>query len=161
MIQPVLNWALTTCYSSSHCFSYDYCPCRGLLWHSFRDSHHCAFPSAWGRRSCHYSHHHRMDDRWSDAEVIILIYFISRGFTDLAVSHILHVRGYRRPLSAVWQMLQVILEQFPYLRTTTGRWDIDQVDWWIDSLSLEHEAVNWLISCTEIDAAIAEEVCET
>ncbi|GCB25854.1 hypothetical protein AAWM_08739 [Aspergillus awamori] len=98
-----------------------------------------------------------MDDRWSDAEVIILIYFISRGFTDLAVSHILHVRGYRRPLSAVWQMLQVILEQFPYLRTTTGRWDIDQVDWWIDSLSLEHEAVNWLISCTEIDAAIAEE----
>lgn len=99
-----------------------------------------------------------MDDRWSDAEVIIMIYFISRGFTDLAVSHILHVRGYRRPLSAVWQMLQVILGQFPCLRTTIGRWDIDQVDWWIDSLSLEHEAVNWLISCTEIDAAIAEEV---
>ncbi|GCB25804.1 hypothetical protein AAWM_08689 [Aspergillus awamori] len=98
-----------------------------------------------------------MNDQWSDAEIIILIYFISRGFTGLAVSHILHVRGYRRPLSAVWQTLQVILEQAPHLQTKTGRWDIDQVDWWIDLLSLEHEAVNWLISCTEIDAAIAEE----
>ncbi|OJJ65602.1 hypothetical protein ASPBRDRAFT_201694 [Aspergillus brasiliensis CBS 101740] len=98
-----------------------------------------------------------MDDRWSDAEIIILIYFISRGFTDLAVSHVLHVRGYRRPPLAVWQMLQVILEQYPYLQTKTGHWDIDQVDEWIDSLSMEHEAVNWLISCTNIDAAIADE----
>ncbi|OJJ65534.1 hypothetical protein ASPBRDRAFT_35846 [Aspergillus brasiliensis CBS 101740] len=100
-----------------------------------------------------------MDDRWSDAEIIILIYFISRGFTDLAVSHVLHVRGYRRPPSAVWQMLQVILEHYPYLQTKTGHWDIDQVDEWIDSLSMEHEAVNWLISCTNIDAAIADEDC--
>ncbi|KAB8240118.1 hypothetical protein BDV35DRAFT_402635 [Aspergillus flavus] len=83
-----------------------------------------------------------MGSFWSDAELVTTVYFCSRGFTDGAVSRILSIRGYYRT---------------PFLQLASGSWDIDEVDMWLDSLSLDHETVNHLIACNRINAYIADE----
>lgn len=102
-----------------------------------------------------------MDDQWLDAEIITLIYFISRGFAHVAVPRVLPAVVISVPPPAVSQMPVIILEQFPYVLTENGSWDIDEVDCWFDSLSLEHPTANCLTSCSGMDAAIDEEVNRT
>ncbi|OJZ80151.1 hypothetical protein ASPFODRAFT_53889 [Aspergillus luchuensis CBS 106.47] len=68
-----------------------------------------------------------MDDQWLDAEIITLIYFISRGFAHVAVPHVLPAVVISVPPPAVSQMPVIILEQFPYVLIENGSWDIDEV----------------------------------
>lgn len=95
---------------------------------------------------------------WTDAELIVAVYFISRGFTDAAVSQTLRTRGFRRSCAAVRRKVQDIQNKYPHLRSTTGEWDFDAVDFWLDKLSLDYETVSRLISCTHMEGTIAEKV---
>ncbi|RAQ75718.1 hypothetical protein COH21_012112 [Aspergillus flavus] len=98
-----------------------------------------------------------MGSFWSDAELVTTVYFCSRGFTDGAVSRILGIRGYYRTPRAIRRKIADTLKHFSSLQLASGSWDIDEVDMWLDSLSLDHETVNHLIACNRIDAYIADE----
>ncbi|KAF9882562.1 hypothetical protein FE257_007078, partial [Aspergillus nanangensis] len=94
---------------------------------------------------------------WADEELVITVYFASRGYTDAAVSDVLCVRGYQRSAAAVRRKVEVVVKQYTYLLSPTGKWNVNKVDWWLDNLSLTHDAVNELIRCNASDTAIAEE----
>ena len=78
----------------------------------------------------------------ADEELIVTVYFTLRGYTDAAV---------RRKVEG-------IVREYPHLLSASGKWNIIEVDWWLDHLSLAHDAVSELIGCSALDVAIAEEV---
>ncbi|RJE18575.1 hypothetical protein PHISCL_09094 [Aspergillus sclerotialis] len=94
---------------------------------------------------------------WVDKELIVTVYFTSRGYTDAAVADVLEVRGYRRSVAAVRRKVEGIVREYPHLLLASGKWNIIEVDWWLDHLSLAHDAVSDLIGCNALDVAIAEE----
>ncbi|KAA8641404.1 uncharacterized protein ATNIH1004_001869 [Aspergillus tanneri] len=96
-----------------------------------------------------------MGKYWSDAELIVAVYFTSRGFTEAAVSQILHARGFRRSYDAVYRKIKDIRNKHPVLQAKDQDWDINAVDLWLDELSLDHQTVNHLICCSDLEATIA------
>ena len=95
---------------------------------------------------------------WADEELIVTVYFTSRGYTDAATVDVLEVRGYRRSVAAVRRKVEDIVREYPHLLSASGKWNIIEVDWWLDHLSLAHDTVSDLIGCNALDVAIAEEV---
>lgn len=95
---------------------------------------------------------------WADEELIVTVYFNSRGYTDAAVADVLEARGYRRSAAAIRCKVDAVVTQFPHLVSASGEWNIKEVDWWLDHLSLAHDAVSDLIGCNALDATIAEQV---
>ncbi|OJJ29544.1 hypothetical protein ASPWEDRAFT_85559, partial [Aspergillus wentii DTO 134E9] len=95
---------------------------------------------------------------WADAEVVVAIYFLSRGFSEAAVAELLSHRGFWRSARAVHHKVLDILTKFPYLQKSPRFWDIEAVDQWLDCQSLDHKTVNNLIYCLNDDAKVAEQV---
>ena len=95
---------------------------------------------------------------WTDPELIIAVYFSSRGISYKAVERLLCKRGYRRTRHAIAAKLKAIACSYPTLRLTARVWNLAEVDKWIDNLSLSHSEVNLLIRFNEEDAIIVDSV---
>ncbi|KAJ5808851.1 hypothetical protein N7474_010120 [Penicillium riverlandense] len=95
---------------------------------------------------------------WSDEEIIILVYYTSRGFKPSIVAEILSRRQFSRSLESIETMILEIVNDNPTLQVEPGLWDNQSVDQWIDALSLDHQTVSRLIQFTEADANMVEEV---
>ena len=61
---------------------------------------------------------------WADEELIVTVYFTSRGYTDAAVVDVLKVRGYRRSVAAVRRKVEGIVREYPRLLSASGKWNI-------------------------------------
>ncbi|KAE8155651.1 hypothetical protein BDV40DRAFT_306808 [Aspergillus tamarii] len=98
---------------------------------------------------------------WTDAELIIAVYFSSRGIGYKAVARLLCKRGYRRTRHAIATKIKAIAYSYPTLRLTPRVWNLAEVDRWIDNLSLSHSEVNSLIRFNEEDAIIVDSLQST
>lgn len=90
--------------------------------------------------------------RWSKKEVIVVIYFSSRGIRPKSVRLLLLRRGFDRSCRAIEAKIALVLRNNAYLRFSKGRWDWRAVDKWIDDLLGSHELVNDLIYLAAQDA---------
>ncbi|KAL2824080.1 hypothetical protein BJY01DRAFT_256528 [Aspergillus pseudoustus] len=94
---------------------------------------------------------------WTDAEVIVAVYFLSRGVTEVAISEMLQARGYHRSISSVRCKTMAIARQNKKLQKSRDEWDIRAVDFWLDSRTLPHGVVSQVIGPTDKDIAIMGE----
>lgn len=96
---------------------------------------------------------------WSDEELIVTVYFTSRGFLPEIVAEFLARRQLLRSLDSIHAKLLEITSTNPTLGMEAGVWDIQAVDKFIDGLSLDHDAVSQLIRFTKSDVNVVEKVC--
>lgn len=96
---------------------------------------------------------------WSDEEVAIAIYFLSRLIYPKTVRCLLLRRGFDRSVVAIENKLVFIAQRHPELRSAGGYWDLNAVDLWIDNLIGDHESVNHLIRFSPTDAEDVLAVC--
>lgn len=94
----------------------------------------------------------RRNTRWSAKEVVILLYFLSRGIWLRSIRYLLLYRGYNRLISAIQAKIVCILRQNPDLKRPIGFWDLVMVDYWVDSYLGGNKLVNELINFTSDDA---------
>ena len=90
--------------------------------------------------------------RWSNKEVIIAVYFTSRGVRPKSVRCLLKRRGFDRSCHAIESKIALVLKRHKHLRGPERLWDWSTVDAWIDDLLGSHELVNKLISFAFEDA---------
>lgn len=98
---------------------------------------------------------------WTRQEIMVAVYFISRGLTEAAVSDILRARGYQRSTSAVRCKIKDIVRQNGGLQDAQHEWRIHAVDYWLDSQGLPHNVVSQVIGPTAKDVAAIEKVWVT
>lgn len=96
---------------------------------------------------------------WSDAELVIALYFYSRGVAITPIAGLLSRRGFSRTRHAIASKMKVVGVTNPLLRLTPRNWNLSEVDKWIDDLSLTHDQVNSLIQIDNEDIEIIDEVC--
>jgi hypothetical protein len=89
---------------------------------------------------------------WSQEEIVITVYFLSRQIRPRTLHYLLLRRGYDRSARAIERKLFSIIQQHPHLRRSEGHWDLDSVDSWIDDLLGDHDLVNTLIHFSPEDA---------
>lgn len=98
---------------------------------------------------------------WTKPEIMVAVYFISRGLTEAAVSDILRARGYQRSTSAVRCKIKYILRHYSGLQDAQHEWCIHAVDNWLDNQGLPHSVVSQVIGPTDKDIAAIEKVWVT
>lgn len=96
--------------------------------------------------------------RWSNNEIVIVLYFSSRGFRPRSVRCLLSRRGFDRSCRAIESKVALLSKQHAHLRGPQGLWDWRAVDRWIDDLLASHELVNESISFTTEDAENVQSV---
>lgn len=84
-------------------------------------------------------------NRCSDAELVIVLYFYSRGVAFAPLAGILSRRGFSRTRHAIASKLKAVTIINPRLRLTPRKWNLSEVDRWIDNLSLTHGEVSSLV----------------
>jgi hypothetical protein len=89
---------------------------------------------------------------WSNEEVIIAVYFTSRGVRPKSVRCLLESRGFDRSCYAIESKIALVLKRHTHLRGPRRFWDWRNVDKWIDDLLGNHELVNTLINFVSEDA---------
>lgn len=94
----------------------------------------------------------RRNTRWSDKEVVILLYFSSRSIWPKSIRQLLLHRGYNRSISAIQAKIACILRQTPNLKRPSGLWDLEIVDYWVDNHLGGNKMVNELIDFMADDA---------
>ncbi|KAF9249649.1 hypothetical protein DTO027I6_2718 [Penicillium roqueforti] len=67
---------------------------------------------------------------WSEEELIVAIYFLSRLIHPETVRCLLLRRGYNRSIGAIERKALSVAQQNPYLRSSEGHWDVSAVDHW-------------------------------
>lgn len=90
--------------------------------------------------------------QWSKEEVIIAVYFTSRGVRPKSLRCLLKRRGFDRSCYAIKSKISHVLRRHTHLKGPKSLWDWRNVDQWIDDLLGDHELANTLISFLSEDA---------
>ncbi|KAI9732157.1 MAG: hypothetical protein M1834_004253 [Cirrosporium novae-zelandiae] len=86
---------------------------------------------------------------WSDAELIVLIFWISRGVYHETCAHLINQKcGQSRTIVGLRDRLRRLREGFPEIGHH-NHWNIEAVDNWVQSRGLGRMEVEQLVSYTE------------
>jgi hypothetical protein len=96
--------------------------------------------------------------RWTNDELVVIIYFSSRRIGAKSISQLLSRRGYQRSTAAIKHKIREVVRTFPSLRPSAESWNKGAVDRWLDSRLGRAEEVNRLIEFTTEDAEIVAQV---
>jgi hypothetical protein len=96
--------------------------------------------------------------RWTNVELVIVLYFSSRHIDLKSISQLLSHRGFQRSSIAIKHKICEIVRTFPSLRPSAGRWDKDAVDQWLDNTLGNPKDVDRLVAFTSEDAETVAQV---
>lgn len=93
-----------------------------------------------------------MTTRWTREEIAIALYFSSRRVQYNVVSYLLLRRGFCRSSSAIQHKISKIIHVQKTLKLDEQKWNLDEVDSFLDNLMKDQNEVNDLIMFSVQDA---------